>query len=176
MVSLHAIKHSEKNHAPIRLQVREVRDEGKGGAGGDDVLHVNYEVHSWFRYRRCPEGGLGFEAQGDCDDWRAVGYSEDRKGLLSVFIQHSLDGQQVHCLLPKIVTSWILEKKCLAELVPQNKPASEAAAGHIIRKGDGEAEWETAKGWKYTCQAAPCDFGGVLLATGQDMSIPPQII
>ena len=174
MASLPAIKHTDKKTTSIVLQVREVRDVGEGGAGGFSVLLVNYVGHSWFRYRRCAEGGLGYEAQGDSDEWRPVGFSEDRKGLLSVFIQHSLEGQQVHCLLPKIVTSWILENKCLAEAVPQNKPASEDNAAHITRKGEGEAEWETAEGWKYTCKAAPCDFGGAFVATGQDMTIPPQ--
>ena len=134
MASLHAIKHTDKNHAPIRLQVRELREEAEGGARGASVLHVNYEEHSWFRYRRSAEGCLGFEAQADSNVWRPLGYSEERKGLLSAFIQHSLEGQQVHCLLPKIITSWILENKCLAEDVPQNRPASEDTAAHITRE------------------------------------------
>ena len=171
MACLPAIKHTDKKATSTLLQVREVRDVGEGGAGGASVLHANYEGHSWFRYRRCAEGGLGYEAQGDSDEWRPVGFSEDRKGLLSVFIQAS---HQVHCLLPKIVTSWILEKKCLPEAVPQNRPASEDTDVHITRTGEGEAQWETAEGWKYTCKAAPCDFGGVFVATGPDMTIPPQ--
>ena len=164
MGGLRAIKHTEKNSAPLRLQVREVRDEvisvsgGDSGEGGASVLHVNYEGHGWLRYRRCAEGGLGFEAKGDSDEWRPVGYSEDRKGLLSGFIAHSLERQQLHCLLPKIVTSWILEKKCLAEALPQNKPASGATAGDMTTNEEG-AEWATEEGWKYTCKAAPCDFG-----------------
>ena len=174
MASLHAIKHTDKNHAPIRVQVRELREEAEGGARGASVLHVNYEEHGWFRYRRSAEGGLGFEAQGDSNVWRPLGYSEERKGLLSVSIQHSLEGQQVHCLLPKIITSWILENKCLAEDVPQNRPASDDNAAHITREGEGEAEWVTAEGWTYTCKAAPCDVGGVFVATGQDTTIPPQ--
>ena len=171
MACLHAIKHTEKNPAPIRLQVREVSESGEGGAS---VLYVNYEGEAGFRYRRCAEGGLGFEAKGDSNEWRPVGYSEDRKGLLSVSIKHSHESQQLHCLLPKIVTSWILEKQCLAEAIPQNKPASGATAGDITTKEAG-AEWLTEKACKYTCKAAPCDFGKVFVAKAcEDMTIPPQ--
>ena len=171
MASLHAIKHTDKNHAPIRLQVIELRDAGEAGAGAASVLHVNYEAHGWRRYRRCAEGGLGYEAKGDSNDWRPVGFSEDRKGLLSVFIQES---HQVHCLLPKIVTSWILEKKCLAEALPQYKTASGATAGDVITE-EGGAEWATEEALKYTCKAAPCDFGKVFVAKAcEDMTIPPQ--
>ena len=157
MACLHAIKHTEKTPPPLRLQVREVREEvtsvsgGDSGEGGASVLHVFYEGHGSFRYRRCPEGGLGFEAKGDSDEWRPLGYSEERKGLLSVFIEHSHESRQLHCLLPKIVTSWILEKKCLAEALPQNKPASGATAGDITTKEAG-AEWATEKACKYTCK------------------------
>ena len=180
MASLTAIKHTEKTPAPLRLQVREVREEvtsvsgGDSGEGGASVLHVFYEGHGWFRYRRCAEGGLGFEAKGDSDEWRPVGYSELWKGLLSVLITHSLENRQVHCLLPKIVTSWILEKKCLAEALPQYKTASGATAGDVITE-EGAAEWATEEALKYTCKAAPCDFGKVFVAKAcEDMTIPPQ--
>ena len=180
MACLHAIKHTEKTPAPFRLQVREVREEvtsvsgGDSGEGGASVLHVFYEVHGWFRYRRCAEGGLGFEAKGDSDEWRPVGYSELWKGLLSVLITHSLENRQVHCLLPKIVTSWILEKKCLAEALPQYKTAAGATAGDIITE-EGGAKWATEEALMYTCKAAPCDFGKVFVAKAcEDMTIPPQ--
>eukprot|EP00930_Biecheleria_cincta_P031170 TRINITY_DN21631_c0_g2_i1.p1 TRINITY_DN21631_c0_g2~~TRINITY_DN21631_c0_g2_i1.p1 ORF type:complete len:1478 (+),score=338.07 TRINITY_DN21631_c0_g2_i1:79-4512(+) len=82
-----------------------------------EELYVSYKNHGEVRYRRSP-GGLGMEidtATGQ-ENIQKLSYSESKKTLLSQVV--------TGWALPRKVVTWLLEGRCLADLIPGRKKAS----------------------------------------------------
>ena len=82
-----------------------------------EELYVLYKNHGEVRYRRSP-GGLGMEidsASGQEHVYK-LSYSESKKTLLSQVV--------TGWALPRKVVTWLLEGRCLADLIPGRKKAS----------------------------------------------------
>ena len=121
ITKLVSIKHSMEVTPPYRI-LRE--DNGR--------LAVAYMDHGDIFYRRSPDGGLGIEIRknGDKEEERNITYSESKKTLLSQFI--------TGCPLPRKAVTWLLEMRCLADLIPGRKKASDG----VDTTKEGIASWK----------------------------------
>eukprot|EP00931_Biecheleriopsis_adriatica_P018218 TRINITY_DN12830_c0_g1_i1.p1 TRINITY_DN12830_c0_g1~~TRINITY_DN12830_c0_g1_i1.p1 ORF type:complete len:1498 (-),score=351.74 TRINITY_DN12830_c0_g1_i1:53-4546(-) len=95
-----------------------------------DRLTVAYKDHGDICYRRS-DGGLGVEITtiGEKVSERNLSYSESKKTLLSQVITGSP--------LPRKVVTWLLEGRCLADLIPGRKKVS----ADVDTSEEGIAGW-----------------------------------
>ena len=105
-------------------------------------LAVAYQDHGTLFYRRCPDGGLGKEikAGGKEEEEKILSYSESKKTLLSQFISG--------WPLPRKVVTWLMEMRCLADIIPVQKKRSGA---DVDTTKEGIASWKS-EGEEYSVQ------------------------
>ena len=139
-----------------------LREEVDELGENDTRLLVEFTEHEGHVvYRRSTDGGLGYEIfqmKGGGSRVRRVGYSETNKRLLS----QVLPGWP----LPKKIVSWLLDRRCLADIVAERKKTD----GHIqLNCGAGIANWTSVStGRLFMVRSEPVGAGVIYTAKAQD--------
>ena len=113
-------------------------------------LRVLYESKGSYVYRRCSQGGLGYELKTHSDEEHPVLYSErpEHKTLLS---------PSENVPLPKIISEWLLSDKSLYQLHRIDRPRDPTGGVHVLENKWDYIIWQSRDGVRWKCCRKCCD-------------------
>ena len=143
---------STPRYSHMREEVEEEEAEaGRIGAGTMLILTYVCEKRGRVIYRRSRCGGLGTET-GQNGRVHLLMYSEMKKTLVSPIDDHPL---------PRKVVTWLLEGRCMSDLIPKKKGAGPA---QVTSNDVGIVSWEDVT--SETSESLTCNVRARVIGTG----------